>query len=137
MAKRKSEIVVEPIVGNLYEAWMDKKIADKVRTMPGVQEVYERGTCGAPWGIKLDPRYDADEVIAEIEALGKPVQEEPVSLQKEARTLGRRVGDSGQLIYTIVELLRGAEESYAEGYYESALSSLITDIVVRLRDGGW
>ena len=69
MAKRKSEIEVNHIAGNTYKVWADDGFVDKARKIEGIQEISPRKVDGA-WTLWVDPRYDAAEVIAEIEALG-------------------------------------------------------------------
>ena len=135
MAKRKSEIEVNHIAGNAYRVWADDGFVDKARKIEGIQEISPRKVDGA-WTLWVDPRYDADEVIAEIEALGEPLEVDEWPLREEAQALGRKVGKSGQLIYTVVEVLRGAEESY-RGDYEATLLGVVADIIKRLQRGGW
>lgn len=134
MAKRQSEILVERCPSGVLHVWADENVGRVIKDIQGVADVML--LCGS-YSVSLDPRYDADEVIAEIERLGKghwPLEE--LSLEEEANALGQRVGRSGQLVYTITSLLQGAEDTYGDGY-ESALSALIEHLVGRLWHGDW
>ena len=112
MAKRKCDVVIRNVVGNLYEAWMDDAVVERARELPSVQEVYKKGLRGAPWGIKFDPRYEAAEVIAEIKALAdgrEPCKGDTLdSLKAEAQDLGNRVDRAGFWSTVGMEYVRAA-----------------------------
>ena len=73
MAKRKSEVRTKPwtSTGRYYDVWIDEALEGRLKAIEGIHEVVgPLKHWPSAYYVLLDPRYDADEVIAEIEALG-------------------------------------------------------------------
>ena len=156
MATRKSEVQTKPwsAGGRYYDVWIDEVLKDRLKTIEGVHKVSgPHKASSAPYYVLLDPRYDADEVIAEIEALGEGKKleswnlsicwrkdeekpQEEISIKEQAQLLGRRAGSDGSLVFTIHTVLEAAEEVYGEGYKET-LAGIVSEIAGRLEQGEW
>uniref|UniRef100_A0A6M3X710 Uncharacterized protein n=1 Tax=viral metagenome TaxID=1070528 RepID=A0A6M3X710_9ZZZZ len=147
MAKRKSGVTTRPWSESreYYDIWVDEDLVPKLEAIEGVRKVSKRGpTClSAPYYIQLDPRYGADEVIAEIEALGKPNVFPALgpcvrpTLGERARCLGRDAAEAGRIGQMARCYLEASEENRSTENQRMVLFTLLRGIVTRLEHGHW
>jgi len=142
MAKRKSEVQTKPwsAGSRYYDVWIDETLEGRLKAIEGIHEVVgPLKHWASAYYILLDPRYDADEVIAEIAALGEPVVEpEKPKLWQLARALGKDAATDCSVVETGRAYLKAAEETYKDAdRYKKSLWVLAKDILNRLEYGRW
>lgn len=71
MARPKKNVIVK-VFGQtkLIDVWADNLVASEILSIEGVTQILAEKTL--PWLIATDPRFDVNEVAAEIEALLSP-----------------------------------------------------------------
>lgn len=142
MAKRNSELVVRRGSGSWVDVWCDDALVPLIETIKGILR-FQHMTSGE-WTAWLDPRYDINEVVAEIEALGENESSpKPVYIEKQARVLASAACQHGVKWVALKAYLQAVETDYTGGgcgksvLFEQFLWDVLAEIEERLRCGHW
>lgn len=73
MATKRAEIHISHITGEMFVVWIDSN-EDSIRDIEGVASVNAYSGIHSKFHVYLDPRYDADAVLADIRALAERCQ---------------------------------------------------------------
>jgi hypothetical protein len=111
MAKRKVDVRVEMGIASTWLGlWCDDDFVRRVQAIKGVRKVSGADRYDGAHTVWIDGRYDASDVMVEIESLAaeQPVQSSP-SLGDRVTELGRECGEAGSLILAVSFLLAGVK----------------------------